>query len=132
MKPLYAALSTGSEPVDFRGPARWGHALHTFSWTILGRPRRAWWDLWARYKDHRDNVRRHSVLVHAQGIRLGVTVIWESASGPLYGRIVEVDPMGDPDDMYEITIEVRGSGVWVDGPAEHIDCRSTVLPRIAS
>lgn len=112
----------GAAVLDFRtGKNGWGHRLHTGTWRSLGRPRRAWWDFAARSRDRRDDARQHSFMIHAQGrVAVGMKVLWTAADGDVIGTIVEVDPCGNPRDMYSVVVEVRVN-----------DLRATMTPAVS-
>lgn len=83
---------------DFRNP-RWGHALHPATWRELP-PRqigKLWW---------KKLVPRASVTVHC-GDRLaeGDLVVYHAQKGAVFKVVAEVQPLGNPCDMYTLVLE---------------------------
>ena len=82
----------------------WGHAMHGWTFRKVD-PMRGWLQRW---KDKRANRRYFSVLVHSREVPFtGDLVRYPSYNGLSTAQVFAVRPMGDPDDMYELTL-MRG------------------------
>jgi len=88
-------------PIDFRtGKNTWGHSLHasTFSAPIFPYP----WD---------KSTRRYTFLCHtSQFPNLERKVLWSGCYGDVEGVIVDYRNLGNPKDMWEVTVQIGMPG----------------------
>jgi hypothetical protein len=106
-----------SHVFDYRqGKGGWGHAIHSITWrpiparsTTTGR---LWW------KKTVTTPERVSVMVHAQRWpREGDRLLMSGKSGADWNlKIVDVEPCGNPRDMFTVTLEDDGAA-RATGPA---------------
>lgn len=77
----------------------WGHALHAGTWSAA--PPRVVGRLWRKRV-----VERVTVLAHCQAVKPGDTLSFNTASGNVRRVLVaEVENLGDPRDMWKLTLE---------------------------
>jgi hypothetical protein len=56
-------------------------------------------------KDDKDGLLR-GALIHRTPVKVGDKLVWNASYGTATGRVVECRWLGDPDDMYQVAVEV--------------------------
>lgn len=93
-------LDNKPRTLDFRtGNNGWGHCLHGNTWTrVEPRVEGPFW--------RRKIIDRVQVTVHCRDPRVGDILLYDGKSGLTRKTvIVVVDSYGDPDDMFDLTLE---------------------------